>query len=158
MKDITGYEGLYAVTSCGKVWSYKSQKFLRPLKQKTGYYQVNLYKEGKMFHFYVHRLVAATYLDNPAELAEVNHCDENKANNALTNLEWVSSAANSNYGTRNARIASKAQKKRVYCIELDKTFDSITHASKELNLYASNLSGALNGRYKTAGGYHWQYV
>jgi hypothetical protein len=42
MKDITGFEGLYAITTCGKVWSYRSKKFLKPYKNANGYHRVNL--------------------------------------------------------------------------------------------------------------------
>ena len=57
MKDVVGYEGLYAVTSCGKVYSYKSKKFLKPLKDKDGYLQVNLHKDGEQKTYKIHRLV-----------------------------------------------------------------------------------------------------
>ena len=48
MKDIKGYEGLYAITSCGKVWSYRSKKFLKPAKHQNGYLKVVLYKDGNL--------------------------------------------------------------------------------------------------------------
>lgn len=48
MKDIKNYEGLYAVTSCGKVWSYRSQKFLKPATDGSGYLFVGLMKNGKV--------------------------------------------------------------------------------------------------------------
>ena len=108
MKDIKNYEGLYAVTSCGKVWSYTHKRFLNP--QCNGhYYQVNLSKDGKTRHHFIHRLVAEAYLLNPNSLPQVNHIDENKANNAVTNLEWCTVKENANHGTRNARI-SKAMR------------------------------------------------
>ena len=56
MRDVKGYEGLYAVTSCGKVWSYKSDRFLSPCKTKSGYMFVRLCKNGKVKKMFVHRL------------------------------------------------------------------------------------------------------
>ena len=53
MKDIAGYEGLYAVTSCGKVWSYINEKFLVPDISNSGYLRVSLYKEGKFKNHYI---------------------------------------------------------------------------------------------------------
>ena len=47
MKDIKGYEGLYAVTSCGKVWSYRSNKFLKTEITTNGYLRVALVKKQK---------------------------------------------------------------------------------------------------------------
>lgn len=69
MKYIPGYEGLYAATSCGKVFSYRKKKFLSPRKNNSGYLRVALYKDGKVKDFLVHRLIAATYLENPENLS-----------------------------------------------------------------------------------------
>lgn len=57
MKDIIGYEGLYAITSCGKVYSYKSKKFLKSYKDKADFLRVNLHKDKEIKHHYIHRLV-----------------------------------------------------------------------------------------------------
>lgn len=83
MRDIPGYEGLYAATSCGKIYSYRAKKFLKPRITKKGYCRVLLYKDGKGKDFYIHRLVAEAYLDNPENLSQVNHKDEDKSNNSV---------------------------------------------------------------------------
>lgn len=159
MKDIEGYEGLYAITSCGKVWSYKSKKFLTPRPTKTGYLQVMLYKDGKGLNHYIHRLVAIAYVPNPNDLPQVNHKDENKENNYVNNLEWITHKENNNYGTRNER-AGKGHRKPIYCVELDKVFESQAQVCRELKINAGQLSCCLKGthRHKTAGGFHWRYV
>ena len=110
MKDIEGYEGLYAVTEDGQVWSYRSQKFLKPWIA-NGYYQVTLSKNGEKKKHKIHRLVAIIYIPNPDNLRDVNHKDENKLNNCLDNLEWLSHKDNSNYGTRNQRISATRKRK-----------------------------------------------
>lgn len=110
MKDVVGYEGLYAVTSCGKVWSYKQKKFLTPVMM-YGYPRVGLWKDGKVKREFVHRLVAMAYIPNPENLPQVNHKDENRANCCLQNLEWCDAKYNANYGSRNSRIAEKNTKK-----------------------------------------------
>lgn len=152
MKDIQNYEGLYAVTSCGKVYSYKRKKFLKPRKNKKDYLQVDLYKGGERKTYLVHRLVAEAYLPNPEGLPQVNHKDENKENNALPNLEWCDGSYNINYGSRNQKIS-----KPVFCVELNKTFDGARAAGRELGLDNSNIIKCCNGKYKTTGGYHWRY-
>ena len=156
MKDVQNYEGLYAITSCGKVYSYRSKKFLKPRKNKSGYLQVCLCKDNEQKNCLVHRLVAEAYLPNPNNLPCVNHKDENKENNALPNLEWCDIAYNSNYGSRNQKIA-KSRSKPVYCEELNRTFDSTRAAARELGLSYGNISSCCNGKLKTTGGYHWRY-
>ena len=94
MIDIKGYEGLYAVTDDGKVWSYKSKRFLRPQHNEKGYLKVGLLKDGKCKHYKVHRLVAQTYLDNPRNLTDVHHINSDKTDNRVANLKWVSHKEN----------------------------------------------------------------
>ena len=65
MKDIPGWEGLYACTTHGDIWSYRSDKFLSPSKNKRGYLHVTFTKDGKRYDYRVNRLVAMTFLDNP---------------------------------------------------------------------------------------------
>ena len=156
MKDIIGYEGLYAVTSCGKVYSYKSKKFLKPHKKRDGYLQVGLCKGGEREFYRIHRLVAMAYIPNPEGFSQVNHKDENKENNALQNLEWCNGSYNINYGSRNERV-SKALGKPVYCEELNKTFESALAAARELGLDNSHIGKCCKGKYKTTGGYHFRY-
>lgn len=157
MRDIAGYEGLYAVTSCGKVWSYHSNKFLKPRINKGGYLQVNLSINGKAKNYYIHRLVAEAYIPNPNELPQINHRDECKEHNWLNNLEWCDGKYNSNYGTHNERMG-RARSKAVYCVELDKTFYGMREAERQLNISNASISACCLGKVKTAGGYHWQYV
>lgn len=100
-KEIPGYEGLYAVDESGMVWSMQTSQSRRagPLKPHVntgGYLRVNLFKNGKMRHEYVHRLVAITFLPNPGGFSVVNHKDANPANNRLENLEWCDQKYNIN--------------------------------------------------------------
>ena len=157
MKDVIGYEGLYQVTSCGKVWSYKSGKFLKPVKDKVGYSIVGLHKDGEQKKYYIHRLVAMTYIPNPDNLPQVNHKDENKENNALPNLEWCDQKYNINYGSHNKRMA-KSLSKPVFCEELNRKFDGARIAARELGLDQSHITQCCKGKQKTTGGYHWRYA
>lgn len=157
MIDIKGYEGKYAITSCGKVWSYKSKRFLKTIKSQKGYERVYLRKDNSVKHPTIHKLVAAAYIPNPNNLPQINHKDENKENNSVNNLEWCTNKYNSNYGTRNARM-SRAKMKKVFCVELNRIFDSGLHASSELKIGSPRISECCSGKFKTAGGYHWQYA
>lgn len=162
-------------------------------------------------------MVAETFLPNPNILPQINHKDENPANNNVENLEWCSSKYNANYGTRNERNSKKVicletkqvfnntyeagkyvnscsgaismccnrkkrrtvkglhfcyidnqstikeiekerfvnKKQKVKCIETGKIYNSITNAINLLNINRSGITACLNGRQKTAGGFHW---
>lgn len=156
MKDIKNYEGLYGITEDGKVWSYRNNKFLSA-GIKGGYEFVVLSNNGYRKNYYVHRLVAEAYIDNPNNLSTVNHKDENRTNNCVDNLEWLSRLDNLNYGTRGERSCISNSKK-VLCVELKKVFDSVNSAATALNLHQPNISACCKGRLKTTGGYHWEYV
>lgn len=157
MRDIVGYESLYAVTSCGKVWSYRRQKFLTPSTNEKGYLYISLYKNGKYKRCRLHRLVAEAYIPNIDNLPQVNHKDENKANNCLQNLEWCDQKYNINYGTG---ITKRSNKLKIPILQysLDGEFirewPSATDAGKELK---GHICDCLKGRRKTAANYIWKY-
>lgn len=156
MIDVKGYEGLYAISDCGKVWSYRKNIFLKPFLAR-GYFKVRLCKNGNNKQVLVHRLVAETFLSNPQNLPQINHKDENKQNNCVGNLEWCDTKYNINYGRHNEKVA-KSHCKKVYCVELDKEFESAKSAAAQFNLSDSNIAKCCKGKYKTTGGYHWKYA
>lgn len=157
MKDIKGFEGLYAVTSCGKVWSYRRKIFLKPYYNHKGYLLVDLRKGSVRRQTAIHRLVAEAYIPNPEGLETVNHIDENKENNSVLNLEWMSNADNVRYGT-GAKRGGISRSKPVRCVELDIIFASVTEAAEKLNLSQSGISNVLNGKQNVCGNYHWELV
>ena len=111
-KDILGYEGLYQVSNFGRVKSlnYKrtgKERILKLLKHKCGYLYIGLHKDNNVKNYYIHRLVAEAFIDNPNNLPQVNHKDENKLNNVVSNLEWCDAKYNINYGTARERMTEK---------------------------------------------------
>lgn len=130
-KDVEGYEGLYQVSTFGRVRSLDRTtsgrngctrnikgKILSELDNK-GYKVVGLHKEGSLKKVLISRLVANCFVANEFNKPEVNHIDEDKNNNRADNLEWVTAKENSNHGTRNDRIskyvkANQPWKNRVY--------------------------------------------
>lgn len=112
MKDIPGYEGRYAITSCGKIWSYSHGKFMKTRIDKDGYELITLWNGQKNNHI-VHRLLAQTYIPNPNDYPEINHKDEIKNHNWINNLEWCTTVYNINYGTRNSRMVATRKLKNI---------------------------------------------
>jgi hypothetical protein len=89
----------YFITEDGLVYSNISNKLKLMKQQKTyrGYYYIDLRIEKNKLRRYIHRLVAETYIDNPNNLPQVNHIDENKTNNCIGNLEWVTNQYNAEH-------------------------------------------------------------
>lgn len=110
-KDIQGYEGLYQVSNLGRVKSlYKGGTILKGSVNNRGYHIVMLYKGGKYKHLLIHRLVAQAFISNPQKLPQVNHKDEDKFNNSVSNLEWCTNIYNNLYHDKAKRVGVKEGK------------------------------------------------
>ena len=155
LQDISGYEGLYAVSTDGRVYSYRKKRFMTPQTERDGYLFVYLIKDKQGTCHKVHRLVAKAYIPNPDNLPQVNHKDEDPTNNDVSNLEWCTAKYNANYGTRNKKL-SDLHKRKVYCVELDRTFDSVGEANTFVG--STSVSDVCRGLLNTTGGYHFRYV
>ena len=155
-RDIEGYEGLYQVSNLGRIKSvnYRGHKgyegILRLRPDGKGYGMVALYKNNKVRHFKVHRLVAQTFIPKPNNYPQVNHKDENKANNCVSNLEWCTNEYNHNYGTRNKRVG-KSLSKKTLCITTGEIFNSTKEASKKYGVHNGSLVECCNNKRNSAG-------
>lgn len=182
-KDIEGYEGLYQVSNMGRIKSLNynntgKEGIMKGYDNGHGYLQVGLFKEGNREQPLVHVLVATAFIDNVDNLPEVNHKDENKYNNCIENLEWVSHEYNLNYGTRNKRAGKKlrgrkqteehikrrAEKLSKPVIGINKIsglileFPSTCEASRQTGINQGNICACLKGKRNSAGGCVWFYA
>ena len=170
-KDITGYEGLYQVSDFGDVRSlnYRHTGQVRVLKQriyKGGYLQVHLCKDGKKKLHLVHRLVATAFIENPDNLPCINHKDEDKTNNIVSNLEYCDHAYNNRYGTRIQRAAEARRNdpkrsKKVLQLTLDGKLVMEWSSTAECGrngFSRTAISECCNGKRKTHKGYRWVYA
>lgn len=160
-KDITGFVGLYKVSSLGNVQSLNYNrtgniKQLKPVPNKKGYLQVLLCNGKIRRRVLVHRIVAIEFIPNDKQLSEVNHINEIKTDNRAINLEWCDTLYNNNYGTRNKRL-SKAINQLTLSGELINTFEGIREAERITGIKNQSISQCCKGKYKTAGGYIWEY-
>jgi hypothetical protein len=109
-KDILGYEGVYQISSKGRVkslgWnrvrsrgriSHRADILLKQTITHRGYKRVELNLKGSAKKFVIHRLVAIAFISNPSNKPEVNHIDGNKENNDISNLEWCTSKENKSH-------------------------------------------------------------
>lgn len=100
-KDIPGFEGLYKISSFGRIKSFKKDKdgvILKNTNKKGDYFSFVLQGKGKkQKSTRIHRLVAEAFIPNPDNLPEVNHKDGNKQNNRVENLEWCSRSYNTRH-------------------------------------------------------------
>lgn len=120
---MVGYEGYYEVSNLGNVRSLRTGNHLTlSVNNKTGYVKVSLFKSPKSTKYhYVHRLVAKAFIPYDDESLEVNHIDEDKSNNAVSNLEWCNRRYNLNYGNRNKLIGEANKKRRkISCEDIEK--------------------------------------
>lgn len=161
-KEIVGLEGLYQVSTYGRVKSlkYGKERILKQSKSSRGYLIVCLSIEGKIFNKFVHRLVAITFIPNPENKGDVNHIDEDKTNNRLENLNWMTAKENSNYGTRNERQA-KTKSIPIKVIYQDNTYEICESGkvfARENKFSQSRIVDVLKGRKKSYHGLRFEYA
>lgn len=175
-KDINNFEGYYQVSNMGRVKALKrtlshkhsktytfNELILKPNSVKGGYLQVTLNKDSKRKSKYVHVLVMEAFKGEKPIGYEVNHIDENKENNKLSNLEYLTCKENNNYGNRIQKMSEKLlngkKSKAVIGISLDGKviveFPSISEAKRQG--YGSHISDVVNGKRNHSHGYIWKF-
>ena len=178
-RPVAGYEGLYEVSSLGRVRSIErirkscynttctiNQKILKAHPSKTCVYlRVTLSNNKETKRFLVHRLVARAFPEICGEWFEgcvINHKDENPTNNAATNIEVCTQVYNCNYGAHNEKLSKSLTKNAVYQLTLNgqfvKKFDNACSAARNLGVHFQNIYKALNGEIPSAYGFKWQYA
>jgi len=154
-REIPEYEGMYLVSSWGKVKSLSwhntgKEQVLRPRIVGNGYVQVVLCKGCKCENRYVHRLVAEAFISNSNNFKEVNHMNECKTDNEVWNLEWCSHRYNINYGNC-IRKHSRPVNQYTLGGELVKAWRSTMDASHALHISRKTIAKCCNGERE-----HWR--
>lgn len=181
-KDIgecKGYEefkGLYEVSNLGRMRSkdrivnYMNKgtrvvkgKLLKICTYRSGYSYVGLSNAKLQKNILIHRAVALAFLSNPSNYPVVNHKDEDKSNNKVSNLEWCTVKYNTNYGTGIQRMRKNLSKP---VAQYDKqgnllhTYNSITEASRQFQSHYAftGISKCCIGKLETSYGYVWKFL
>lgn len=163
-RPIKGYENYY-VSSSGRIINTKKGRFLTFTEDKDGYFKTTLFKNGKPYFFRVHRLVAQEFIPNPDNLDTVDHIDGNKKNNSVNNLQWLSRGENTKRFWKEQatedylngfNVTFGRPKKTVFCFETNKIYESLTQASKELQIKYTDISKVLSGKQKSTHGLHFK--
>ena len=177
-KDIPGYEGLYQASNLGRIKSLprkgthvQEEHILKQIVRRKGYCELALMKNCKRKHFVVHRLIALTFIPNPYNLPQIDHIDDNKQNNRVENLQWITNADNMAKAWRTgARSLEKTYKrgKDNCCARIVNQYDlqgnfikkwyCIKDIENELKFDNRNISACCRHKRPTAYGYKWEYA
>lgn len=146
---------------------------LKVYKTPNGYCQVLIKAGGKWKKYFVHRIIAKCFIDNPFNKPCVNHKDGDKSNNSVSNLEWCTYSENELHSHRvlGKRISEEhlrymwkkhKEKSQVSVFQISKDgevisrFDSMSDAHRITGISQGNISECCNGTRKSAGGYVWK--
>ena len=170
-KPIKDYEGLYEVSNMGRVRSLDRMRWggsragmclikgivLTPRPIWNNYLTVNLCKNGVQKNYLIHRLVAEAHIPNPDNLPQVNHKDENRQNNIVSNLEWCDGKYNMNYGN-----CQRSKSKPILCYtttgEFVTEYKSATEAARAVgSTHHETIARVARGERRTSYGYVWKY-
>lgn len=181
-KDVVGYEGLYQVSNYGKIRSVDrlvahnngGEQFIKgknkkiQIRDKDGYGQVNLYKDGKYKTLKVHRIVAEAFLGKCDENLQINHKDWDRKNNKIENLEWCTAKYNVEH-RRSPLVVNRAKRwygpireRKIVQKQIDgeikKYYPSAASAAKENGFDSSSITKAARKKMRTYKGYIWEYA
>lgn len=142
---------------------------MKPDKLKNGYLRIQVKSHGQKVRLRIHRLVAQYFVPNPINKPQVNHDDGNKENNHFTNLKWATNQENMIHAFKLGLTnhTNHHENGKMYGAVPFKPVTQLTITGEYINRFSTvkeakrltgiQISGALSGRYKTAGGFKWVY-
>lgn len=151
-KDLKDYEGIYQISTFGRIFSFYGNDFLVGQLTKKGYWSYQLTKNGILNAKLAHRLVALTYLKNPKNKRTVNHKDGNKLNCYYKNLEWNTYLENNLHALRTCLRVNKkghvVERTNVLDQTTNKIYINISECAKEFKVNPVTLNRYLHGKRK----------
>lgn len=165
-KVISGYE-FYQVSTFGRIWSVKSNKFLKQSFDKDGYLLVKLYNDGSSKTKRVHQLVILAFRKKHKNKPIPNHINGKKNDNILTNLIWNTHSENTKHsfdvlgrkGYWTGKTGDKNKdSKKVLCITNGIIYGSLREAERKLKCSSANISRICNGTRKQDNGLTFKFI
>lgn len=157
-KQIPGYPN-YLITEDARIYNSRYKDYMKQKKNESGYMVVGLSNNGKK-DFYVHQLVALTYIDNPEKKRFINHKNGITYDNRVENLEWVTYSENMIHANKEFNFAHKkgVNKLAIEDGHIIKSYESVKLASSETGIDNSSIVKVCKNKMDSAGGYKWEYV
>lgn len=162
-RDVIGYEGLYMVSSFGRIFSKMKNRLLSPCKNssKMPHLYIDARKNGCRTKLYIHRLVALAFIPNPKKYPEIDHIDCIPTNNHFSNLKWCNRKMNQNNPiSLKHQYQNQPNKKPVVKLK-NGTFLEIFPSLKSTSRRGYSLQAVwscCNKRNKTHKGFEWMYL
>ena len=182
-KAVAGYEQEYCISNYGRIYTYARNGLREGKIVSVGlsgrYCRVGLRKNGTRKYFSVHRLVANAFLKNDKNLPQIDHISNNRMDNRVCNLRWVTAKENRNNPItvethKHAMSLLRDNKRCKKVVQLTKegkivqVFISIKEAQRETGIDKENISAAAKNKkrwvtdhwatIRTAGGYIWKFI
>lgn len=150
----------------GEIRHKKRQNILKPRLDRYGYPTVSL---GNKDNVMVHKVICEGYYGPaPDGKTQVNHIDCNRANNEVSNLEWVTPSENIKWGVTHGNVnpckglarAAEVNPKPVRIVETGETFSSVKDCAEYLGVLPNSVSRVLTGNRKgqRLHGCHLEYI
>jgi hypothetical protein len=153
-KEIEGFP--YMINTIGQILNEQNKQ---KAVTKGKYYMVNLTDyDGNRKTCSIHILVAKAFIPNPNNYPIVNHIDNDRYNNRISNLEWCTQKENLEHASKNNRLF----KRKIEQYDIDENllgkFNSIVEAAKITGINKSSIANCCRGDRKIACEYIWKYA
>lgn len=150
----------YMINEYGKIYIIKRKRHKKLDKNNNGYIRVELANNGKNKKYYIHRLVAEYYLENPNNLKFVNHKNGNKQNNHYTNLEWISQKNNIKHSYEKLNNKHKYKGVIQYDLQMNEIarYKSQKYAKIITGICDTGINKCCKGIRNSSGGFKWKYI